>query len=116
MPISNKCAIQNNTLMQLGLIFHETFNKNKLKVLSNRLSRFSAIKKTVTVMEKGGGDNFALFLSLFLSRRINLQYELISNKGLFIVTLNLFSFFDLLIFSNLQFHHFFSLIFLYKFN
>ena len=102
--------------MQLRLIFYETFNKNKLKVLSNRLSSFSAIKKTVTAMEKGGGDKFALFLSLFLSRRINLQYELISNKGLFIVTLNLFSFFDLLIFSNLQFHHFFSLIFLYKFN
>ena len=93
MPTSNKCAIQNNTLMQLRLIFHETFNKNKLKVLSNRLSSFSAIKKTETAMEKRGGDNFALLLSLFLSGRINLQYELISTKSLFIVTLNLFSFY-----------------------
>ena len=84
-------------------------NKNKLKAWkfqSHRLSSFLAIKKAVTAVE-GGGGKFVLFLSLFLSVHINLQYELSSHTSLFIVTFSLFSYIALLIFSHLQFQCFF---------
>ena len=93
LPASNKFTIQNNPLMQLGLIFHQTGNKKKLKVWkfqSHSLNSFSAIKKTVTGMERRG-SKFVLFLSLFLSANINFQDNLNSHKSLFIVTANLFS-------------------------
>ena len=44
--------------MQLRLIFHKTLNKNKLgvrKFQSHKLSKFSAIKKTVTGVKGGKG-------------------------------------------------------------
>ena len=44
---------------------------------------------------------FFLFLSLFSSARINLQYKSNSHKGLFISIVNLFSSVALLIFSHL---------------
>ena len=84
-------------------------NKNKLKAWkfqSDRLSSFLAIKKAVTAVE-GGVGKFVLFLSLFLSVHINLQYELSSHTSLFIVTFSLFSYIALLIFSHLQFQCFF---------
>ena len=55
---SNKFAIQNNPLLQLLLIFLKTVKKYKLEVCKfqiHRLSSFSAIKKTVTGVEGGGG-------------------------------------------------------------
>ena len=108
LPTPNKFLIQNNPLMQLRLNFHKTANKNKLKVCkcqSNRLSGFSAIKKTVTRV-KGWRGKFYLLLSLFLLVHINFQYELNSQKSIFIVTVMLFCSVVLLIFSHLQIHCF----------
>ena len=58
LTISNKFAIKNNPFLQLHSIFYKTINRNKMKVRrlqSHRLSSFSAIKKTVTGVERRGG-------------------------------------------------------------
>ena len=89
-----------NPLMQLSLIFYKTVDKNELKIWtfqSHRLSSFSAIKKTVTGVEEGGGK-FVLFLSLFLSVHVNFRYKFNSYISLLIITVNLFFSIALLIF------------------
>ena len=56
LTIPNKFVIQNNPLVQLRLIVHKIINKNKLKVWkfqSQRLIKFSAIKKAGTGVEGG---------------------------------------------------------------
>ena len=61
LPTSDKSAIKNNPLMQLGSIF-----RNKLTVLkfqSHTLNSFSAFKKTITGVE-GGEEGVKLFLFL----------------------------------------------------
>ena len=57
-----------------------------------------------------------MLLSLFLSVHINLQCKLKYHTSSFIVTFYLFSSVALLIFSHLQFHCFFPIIFYYKCN
>ena len=63
LPITNVFAKQNNPLMELCLIKNKTLNKNELKVFKfqiHRFSSFSAFKKIVTEVERGGGK-FILF-------------------------------------------------------
>ena len=106
LPASNKFAIQNNPLMQLGLIFRKTLIKTnrkseKFKMLD--LLAFQQLRK----LWKGGEGEFVLILSLLLSVHINFQYKLNPHTNLFIVIFYLFSSIALLIFSDLQFHRFF---------
>ena len=63
-----------------------------------------------------GAGKFILLLSLFLSVHINFQCKLKYHTSSFIVTFYLFSSVALLIFSHLQFHCFFPIIFYYKCN
>ena len=66
LPTSNKFAIQNNTLMQLRLIFYKTLIKtiwksDNFKIID--LVTFQQLRR----LWKGGGHKFVLFLSLLLS-------------------------------------------------
>ena len=116
LPNSNKSPIQNNSLIQLPSFFHKTLIKTnwKSKIQSQRLSSFSALKKTVTGVE-GGEGKIVLFLSLPLSVHINLQYKLYSHTSLSIVTFCLLFSIALLTFCLQQSHCLFFLLFLYTF-
>ena len=95
--------------MQLHTIFHKTVNRNKMRVIGLVvLRKLSLDWKGEDGGGRGGGGEFFfpffLFLSLFLSVHIILQYKSNSYKSLFITTVNVFSFIALLIFSHLQVH------------
>ena len=109
---SNKFAIQNNTIMQLLLIFRKTnWKSNNFNFLVD-LAVFQQLGK----LWKEGGGKFVLFLSLFLTVHIYFECKLKYHTSLFIVTFWLFSFIALVIFFSSAISLFFSLIFDYKFN
>ena len=109
---SNKFAIQNNTIMQLLLIFRKTNWKSDNFNFLVDLAVFQQLGK----LWKEGGGKFVLFLSLFLTVHIYFECKLKYHTSLFIVTFWLFSFIALVIFFSSAISLFFSLIFDYKFN
>ena len=109
---SNKFAIQNNTIMQLLLIFRKTIWKSDNFNFLVDLAVFQQLGK----LWKEGGGKFVLFLSLFLTVHIYFECKLKYHTSLFIVTFWLFSFIALVIFFSSAISLFFSLIFDYKFN
>ena len=72
LPKSNKLATQNNPLIQLLLIFHKTnWKSENFKALVD-LAVFQQLRK----LWNEGGGKFILFLWLFLTVHINIQYKL----------------------------------------
>ena len=111
-PTFNKSVKQNNPLMQLHWVFHKRVNKIKLKIwkfIGIDLVVFQQLRKRWLESKRGWG-NFILFLSLFLS------VHKLFNINIFIVTVNLFSSINLLIFCRVQFHCFSAICLIWSSN
>ena len=68
--------------MPLLLIFHKTNGKPGSFIVLTDLAVFQQLRK----LWKEGGSNFILFLTLFLTVRINVQYKSKYHTSLFLVT------------------------------
>ena len=68
--------------MPLLLIFHKTNGKPESFIVLIDLAVFQQLRK----LWKEGGGNFILFLTLFLTVHINVQYKSKYHTSLFLVT------------------------------